>query len=105
MTTHEEIQSLLTQHGAVLVRADKHPVYRFPDGQTFVTASTPSDHRASLNALATLRSLLGIGRDVRKNPNRRKKTPPRPAAYRSTEPPGFKVHWKDQLMIGGMRNL
>ena len=53
-----EIDKLLHENGAVLVRQNKHRVYRFPDGREVVMASTPSDHRATLNKLTFLRRML-----------------------------------------------
>jgi predicted RNA binding protein YcfA (HicA-like mRNA interferase family) len=53
-----EIEKLLHENGAVLVRQKKHRVYRFPDGREVVMASTPSDHRATLNKLTFLRRML-----------------------------------------------
>lgn len=53
-----EIKKLLQENEAVLVRQNKHRVYRFPDGREVVMASTPSDHRATLNRLTFLRRML-----------------------------------------------
>lgn len=52
---------LLDRH-AVLVRDTNHLVYRLDNGQTFVAAKTPSDHRAAKNNLSQLRRALGIAR-------------------------------------------
>jgi hypothetical protein len=53
------IDQMLQQSGAVLVRANKHEVYRLPNGKKFTKSSTPSDHRAALNQAADLRRLIG----------------------------------------------
>jgi hypothetical protein len=55
---HQLIE-LLHRNEFDLVRQRKHRVYRNPDGLVFVTASTPSDRRASQNALSTLKRILG----------------------------------------------
>ena len=73
MTVAEEIETLLRNHGAVLDRQHKHPVWRFPDGRIFVMAGTPGDYRAERNSLSDLRRLLGVKRVTHKNPERREK--------------------------------
>jgi hypothetical protein len=58
-----EVDRLLNQSGAVLVRQNKHLVYRLPNGQNFVMAKTSSDpDRAAKNNLRDLRHALGIVR-------------------------------------------
>jgi hypothetical protein len=58
-----EIDRLLDRHGAVLIRQNKHLVYRLPNGGTFTRFKTPSDHRAALNELSDLRHALGVARE------------------------------------------
>jgi hypothetical protein len=41
-----------------MIRNHKHPVWQLPNGMKFVHAATPSDWRAGMNSLATLRRLL-----------------------------------------------
>jgi hypothetical protein len=54
-----EIDRLLAESGAVLVRHKKHLVYRLPNGRNFVAAKTPSDPaRAAKNNLSDLRRAL-----------------------------------------------
>ena len=96
MSTDDEIDSLLDQHGAVLKRTGTHNVYELPDGRIFVLAKTPSDHRASKNSIAALRKLLGVVRLTHKNPNRRKKTPP-PKPPAVLEPTSTGLSLEDQL--------
>jgi hypothetical protein len=60
-----EIERLLRESGAVLVRQGKHLVYRLPNGSMFTRGKTPSDHRAPLNELSELRRALGISRERR----------------------------------------
>jgi hypothetical protein len=54
----KQIGELLHTAGARLIRNSRHPVYRFPNGRNFVTASTPSDNRDARNTLAELRRVL-----------------------------------------------
>lgn len=68
-----EIDALLKEHGAVLDRTKKHRVWKLPDGRIWVQGSTPSDVRAARNNLAQLRKMLGVEREIRKNPNRAEK--------------------------------
>lgn len=60
MDARAEVDRILRERGAVLSRQRKHEVWRFPDGKTFVRASTPSDWRADLNNLRDLRRVLGL---------------------------------------------
>jgi predicted RNA binding protein YcfA (HicA-like mRNA interferase family) len=53
-----EVERLLEENGAVLVRQRKHKVYKLEDGREVVMASTPSDHRETLNKLSFLRRML-----------------------------------------------
>ena len=63
MNAQQEIDRLLAQSGAVLVRQNKHLVYRLPNGRNFVAAKTPSDpDRAAKNGLSDLRRALGVPR-------------------------------------------
>lgn len=55
-----KLDSLIEEHGGVLVRQRKHKVYRFPNGSTFVVASTPECPLAYDNALSHLKRLLGV---------------------------------------------
>jgi hypothetical protein len=52
------INSLLEEAGAVLIRTKKHKVYRLRTGQIFVQSGSPSDHRAEINQLCLLRRIL-----------------------------------------------
>ena len=64
MNAAHEVDRLLSEHQAVLVRQNKHLVYRLPNGQNFVMAKTTSDPaRAAKNNLTDLRRLLGIRRE------------------------------------------
>ena len=55
-----EVDRLLEESGAVLVRQNKHYVYRLPNGRSFVKSKTPSDHRGAHNSLQDLRRMLGV---------------------------------------------
>lgn len=50
--------ALLRQHKFVLVREDKHKVYRNPEGKVYVTSATPSDWRAGFNMLTALKRCI-----------------------------------------------
>ena len=50
--------ALLRQHKFVLVREDKHKVYRNPEGKVYVTSATPSDWRAEFNMLTALKRCI-----------------------------------------------
>ncbi|MBV8206160.1 MAG: hypothetical protein JO041_05150 [Acidobacteria bacterium] len=58
MNPKDQLMELLAANSFDLVRQRKHRVYRNPEGQTFVVASTPSDSRAWQNALGTLKRVL-----------------------------------------------
>jgi hypothetical protein len=78
MNAAVEVSRLLDESGAVLVRQNKHLVYRLPNGQTFVAAKTPSDPaRAAKNNLSQLRRALGI---VRETPDLKGEEPAMPVA-------------------------
>lgn len=55
-----EIERLLKEHGATERKGGKHRVFKFPNGQVYVLARTPSDVRAGANALSDLRHSLGL---------------------------------------------
>lgn len=59
-----EVNRLLNEYGAVLVRQNKHLVYRLPNGRVFTRVKTPSDHRTPLNELSDLRHALGMERQA-----------------------------------------
>ena len=50
--------ALLRQHKFVLVREDKHKVYRNSEGKVYVTSATPSDWRAEFNMLTALKRCI-----------------------------------------------
>jgi hypothetical protein len=67
MNAANEVNRLLKDYNAVLVRQNKHLVYRLPNGQNFVVAKTSSDpDRAAKNNLSDLRRALGIPRETPK---------------------------------------
>lgn len=70
MEVEDQIAALIKEHGGRLERQRKHLVYKFPAGQTYVRAQTPSDRRGVLNDLTYLRRLLGVKRESNKNPER-----------------------------------
>lgn len=61
MDPERELERMLNEHGAVLIRTGKHLVYKLPNGQKFVRSKTPSDgSREAQNSISTLRHALGI---------------------------------------------
>lgn len=96
MTPEDEIAKLLKDAGAVLDRTANHNVWKLPDGRIFVQAKTPSDSHTSRNSLTDLRKLLGLKREVHKNPGRKRKTgTPAPMFYGEHIP--ARRDWKDAL--------
>lgn len=91
-----ELMGLLRQH-ATLLRIKKHNVYLLDNGIKFTLPQSPSCGRWAHNALENLRAILGIEREVHKNPNRRRKSPPPKALSRFDVPPYCKPDWKEQL--------
>jgi hypothetical protein len=64
MNAKHEIDRLLEESGAVLVRQNKHLVYRLPNGRNFVAPKTPSDPvRGAKNGLSDLRRALELPRE------------------------------------------
>lgn len=90
-----ELERLLAAHG-ILQRSRKHKVYLLDNGQMFTVPKSPSDDRWVHNALCTLRAVLGIERTIRKNPERRRKSPPPEAPHRF-DPPVLRRDWKEPL--------
>lgn len=74
MEAREQVNTLLTEHGAELVRKRKHEVWRFPDGRCFVRAQSASDKRADANNLSDLKKLLGIQNEHKEGERRAKRT-------------------------------
>ena len=73
MSEQEQVQAILSEHGATLVRSKKHLVYRFPDGKVFVASSTPSDsYRHYKNQLRDLHRILGLYDPDRAQPGERR---------------------------------
>jgi hypothetical protein len=64
MNAAMEVTKMLNEHGAVLIRQNKHLVYRLPNGRVFTRVKTPSDHRTPLNELSDLRRALGVERPM-----------------------------------------
>jgi hypothetical protein len=96
MSAEDEVIRLLRSHEAVLVRQRKHAIYRFPDGRTFTLSRTPSCFYAD-HALADLRRLLNLDREVRKNPDRKGKPGAAGSAKIIYAPTERKISWRTQL--------
>jgi hypothetical protein len=102
MNPSHEINRLLEQSGALLVRHKKHLVYRLPNGETYTRAKTASDHRAEKNNLVILRHALGIGRESQKPKGERtmqqqQPTPAPPVAIAPPPPAPPKAALKDRI--------
>jgi hypothetical protein len=52
------VDQMLKESGAVLVRNNKHEVYRLPNGKKFTRSNTPSDVRTARNQASDLRRLI-----------------------------------------------
>lgn len=96
--------SLLREHGAVLVRSNKHEVWRLPNGQKFTRATTPSDYHADDNNLSDLRELLGLVDHSSKETPRTTPKTRKSGVYRATEirPAGINTSLRDQLASVGL---
>lgn len=62
MNPAAEIKRLLKNDGAVLLRKNKHQIWKLSTGQRFVCPVSGSDCRGARNALASLKKCLGIGK-------------------------------------------
>lgn len=49
MNPREQVNELLAQHGAVLLRRKNHEVWQLPNGKQFVRGLTSSDAKADAN--------------------------------------------------------
>lgn len=85
MSARDRVNKLLSQAGAVLLRKRKHEIWRLPNGQNFVRASTSSDQRAEHNNLSDLRHTLGAVKSTATQGERRPKRLKRGAAPAKTQ--------------------
>jgi hypothetical protein len=103
MNPEIEINRIITEHKGVLVRQNKHEIWRFPDGKQVVLASTPSDRRAAANKLSVLRNVLGIKAEkapaAKGNKGYRHK---HEAAAKLRFTPSFNSSLADQLRLTGL---
>jgi hypothetical protein len=60
MNAATEMDRLLAEHGAVLVRQSKHLVYRLPNGNSFTRSKTQYEGKAQHVELGNLRRALGV---------------------------------------------
>lgn len=98
MNATVEVDRLLEQSGAVLVRHKKHLVYRLPNGNNFVVAKTTSDPaRAAKNNLSTLRNALGIPREKTERPKEGTMQQQRPTSLPTVELPAPVPEAKESL--------
>ena len=77
MNPTTEINRLLEDSGAVLIRRKKHLVYRLPNGTIYTRAKTASDHRAERNNVSILRHMLGANLPTQSPKERRAMQPER----------------------------
>ena len=89
MHERRDVEALIKAHGGVLKRQRKHQVWSFPNGRTLTLSVSPSDFRAVEGMLADLRKLVGIERESRKNPQRKRK--PGVTHKLDIEPSGVRV--------------
>jgi hypothetical protein len=96
MHERKDVEALIKAHGGVLKRQRKHQVWRFPDGRILTLSVSPSDFRAEKSMHTDLRKLLGIERESRKNPQRKRK--PGVTHKLDFEPSGVRLReWRSQL--------
>ena len=103
MSPEEEVNRILHKYHAVLKRSNKHNVWQFPNGQTFVTPKSPSDHRSRDNNLSYLKRLLGLNTTDRGQPGERrvKYRPNVPAAQPSPRLP-YLIENRDAMKLAGL---
>lgn len=97
MRFEAEVERLLREDAAVLLRTSSHKIYRLSNGKNFVMPMTPSDRRSAANQLTRLRHLLGIRREINKNPNRKDKPGVKSQACFQPERIELKSGWRAQL--------
>lgn len=68
-----EIEDLLHEHHAELVRTKKHRIWKFPDGRIWVVAGSPRSDSAWKTNLHDLKKFLGISVAAKTNTERRVK--------------------------------
>lgn len=66
------LESLIEEHGGVLIRDKKHYVFEFPNGQRYTMPKTPSCSHSYANNLAALKTLLGTHPIYRGSPGQRR---------------------------------
>lgn len=103
MNPEIETRRLIDEHKGVLVRQNKHEIWRFPNGKQVVLASTPSDLRAAANKLSVLRNALGVKAEKAPASNRDKTYRPKhKAAAKLHLSPSFNSTLADQLRLIGI---
>jgi hypothetical protein len=56
----KRLYAALDKANAILVRQDKHEIWRLPNGQQLAIATTSTSNRGELNAISELRRRLSI---------------------------------------------
>jgi hypothetical protein len=65
MNAEDELERLLKDSGAILVRKNKHAVYRLPNGRMFTRSLSPSVRNVATVELACLRRTLSLPAEIR----------------------------------------
>lgn len=105
MSAADQVEDLLRESGAELIRDHKHLVYRLPNGNKFTRAKTPSDRKAAHNDLSDLRRALGIenagnGEGERREKRQKAKKAQRPLDL--TRTPNLTGGLAEQLQASGL---
>src|SRR6266496_2312134 len=61
----DNLQTTLAELGFILIRKNKHFIYRHTNGQQLVVSNSSSDHRATENVLADARKIAGVSKPKR----------------------------------------
>lgn len=105
MSAPQQVDELLKESGAVLIRDHKHEVWRLPNGNRFVRAKTPSDRREDRHGLSDLRRALGIentGGGIGERRKRRPKVQGVRPGLDLTRTPGLNGGLAEQLIATGL---
>lgn len=98
---NDKVRGELAACGALLVRRNKHEVWRLPDGQNFVIAVSSSDQRAEANNLARLKRALGQQKFATTVGERRRPKPGRKSEAKADLGGSFNSVLADQLRLSG----
>lgn len=71
MDAQKEVERILTEEGAILIRRTHHNVYQLPDGSRWVTPCSASDCHSWANNLSALKRRLGLQKQLKEIRERR----------------------------------